>query len=93
MKTTKLENMVMAVMVIMAVGIGGWAIACLASAWATFGMTALLAGWFTSIGTPASMVAYYSQIKGVEYIICAAFLALFPVYFKFVNRIPAKLKA
>ncbi len=93
MKTTRLENIVMAVVALMAVAVGGWAIACFASAWATFGTTGLLAGWVTSIGAPVTMVEYYAQIKGVEYIICAAFLALFPVYYKLVNRTPAKMKA
>jgi hypothetical protein len=91
--TESLDRTILFILVIMAVAIGGWAIACLASAWAFFGVSGLIAGWFTSIGTPATMVAYYSQIKGVEYIICAAFLALFPVYYKVVNRTPAKLKA
>jgi len=29
---------------------------------------------------------FYTHIKGVEYIICAAFLCLFPVFYSYVNR-------
>ena len=93
MKTTRTENIALVTLVILALSVGGWSIACLVSAWSAFGMTALITGWLTSIGTPATMVAYYTQIKGVEYIICAAFLALFPVYWKVVNKTPVKIKA
>jgi hypothetical protein len=31
-------------------------------------------------------VEFYTHIKGVEYIICAAFLVTFPAFFRYVNR-------
>lgn len=33
-----------------------------------------------------TMVDFYTHIKGVEYIICLAFLGSFPAYFKYLNR-------
>lgn len=36
-----------------------------------------------------TLVDFYTHIKGVEYIICAAFLSTFPAFFKYVNRTKA----
>ena len=33
-----------------------------------------------------TMVDFYTHIKGVEYLICLAFLGTFPAYFRFLNR-------
>ncbi len=44
-----------------------------------------------AIGEFATLVDFYSHIKGVEYIICAAFLVSFPVFFRYVNQ-PATKK-
>lgn len=33
-----------------------------------------------------TLVDFYTHIKGVEYIICLAFLGSFPAYFKYLNR-------
>jgi len=38
------------------------------------------------IGEFETLVDFYTHIKGVEYIICVAFLAAFPAFFKYVNR-------
>lgn len=46
-----------------------------------------------AIGEYETLVDYYTHIKGFEYIIAVAFLGLFPVYFKYVNRTKAPLKA
>lgn len=40
-----------------------------------------------------TLVEYYTHIKGVEYIIAVAFLGLYPVFFKYVNRTKAPIKA
>lgn len=40
-----------------------------------------------------TLVDYYTHIKGVEYIIAVAFLGLYPVFFKYVNRTKARVKA
>lgn len=39
-----------------------------------------------AIGEFATLVDFYTHIKGVEYIICAAFLVAFPAFFRYVNR-------
>ena len=33
-----------------------------------------------------TLVDFYTHIKGVEYLICLAFLGTFPAYFKYLNR-------
>jgi len=38
-----------------------------------------------------TLVDFYTHIKGVEYIICAAFLGAFPAFFKYVNRAGAHI--
>ena len=39
-----------------------------------------------AIGEFETLVDFYTHIKGVEYIICVAFFAAFPVFFKYVNN-------
>jgi len=46
-----------------------------------------------AIGEYETLVDYYTHIKGFEYIIAVAFLGLYPLYFKYVNRTKAPLKA
>lgn len=36
-----------------------------------------------------TLVDFYSHIKGVEYIICALFLTVFPAYYTYVNNTSA----
>jgi len=33
-----------------------------------------------------TLVDFYTHIKGIEYLICAAFFIAFPVFFKYVNK-------
>jgi len=40
-----------------------------------------------------TLVDYYTHIKGAEYIIAVAFLGLYPVFYKFVNRTKVQIKA
>jgi hypothetical protein len=40
-----------------------------------------------------TLVDYYTHIKGAEYIIAVAFLGLYPVFYKFVNRTKVRMKA
>lgn len=42
-----------------------------------------------AIGEFETLVDFYTHIKGVEYIICVAFLGAFPAFFKYVNRAKA----
>ncbi|MFC1524361.1 hypothetical protein ACFL6N_06180 [Thermodesulfobacteriota bacterium] len=39
-----------------------------------------------------TLVDFYTHIKGIEYIICVAFLSSFPVFFKYVNRESVRIK-
>ena len=45
------------------------------------------------IGEYETLVDFYTHIKGVEYIICVAFLGTFPAFFKYVSKVktPAAL--
>jgi len=45
-----------------------------------------------AIGEQETLVDYYTHIKGFEYIIAVAFLGVFPVFFKHVNRTAVPLK-
>lgn len=45
------------------------------------------------IGEFETLVDFYTHIKGIEYIICVAFLAAFPVFFKYMNTTKAKINA
>lgn len=38
-------------------------------------------------------VDFYTHIKGIEYIICASFLGLFPVFYAYLNKTPAGSEA
>jgi len=75
-------------------------------AWATSGLISALsfAGWspavllgqyFTAIGAPETLVEHYTQIKGVEYVICAAFLGTFPLFYKYLGtaKRPVRINA
>ena len=46
-----------------------------------------------AIGEHETFVDFYTHIKGFEYIIAVAFLGLYPVFFKYVNKTKAPLKA
>ena len=76
-------------------------------AWAAVAFTSLLAqmDWSIgevlrqymvatgAIGEHETLVDYYTHIKGFEYIIAVAFLGLYPVFYKYVNRTKAPMKA
>ena len=75
--------------------------------WALTAFTSLLAQMDWSVGEvlrqylvasgalneQETLVDYYTHIKGAEYIIAVAFLGLYPVFLKYVNRTKAALKA
>ena len=44
-----------------------------------------------AIGEFETLVDFYTHIKGVEYIICVAFLGAFPAFYKYMNRTKASL--
>ena len=39
-----------------------------------------------------TLVDFYTHIKGIEYIICVAFLSAFPVFYKALNRTKAAIR-
>jgi hypothetical protein len=75
--------------------------------WAVAAFTSLLAQMDWSLGEvlrqymvatgalaeQETLVDYYTHIKGAEYIIAVAFLGLYPVFYKYVNRTKAEVKA
>jgi hypothetical protein len=78
-------------------GIGG-AIGLWAAVAVGFGMASagspseLLRQYMVAIGMMKEFetwVDFYTHIKGVEYILCATFLVLFPAFFKYVNQAKA----
>ena len=75
-------------------GVGGaiglWAAVAVGIAMVSAGsISELLRHYMVAIGMMKDFetwVDFYTHIKGVEYILSVAFLALFPVYFKYVDR-------
>ncbi|MGW8161774.1 MAG: hypothetical protein ACWGN1_05955 [Desulfobulbales bacterium] len=75
--------------------------------WAVTAFTALLAQMDWNLGEvlrqymvatgvlaeQETLVDYYTHIKGAEYIIAVAFLGLYPVFYKYVNRTKVRMKA
>ena len=78
-------------MLIAATIVGAWVMAAMTFALAKVDWQAgeLFRQYLVSIGLIQNfetMVDFYTHIKGVEYIICVAFLGAFPAYFKFLNK-------
>lgn len=40
-----------------------------------------------------TLVDFYTHIKGIEYLICVAFLAVFPAFFKYLEKQKTKVKS
>ena len=79
-------------------GIGGamgvWALAALTYSMASVNWQVgeLARQYLVAIGLLhdyETLVDFYTHIKGVEYIICVAFLGSFPAFFKYVNQVKA----
>ena len=71
--------------------IGIWAMAALTfslsqSGWSVAELARQYMVAVGAIGEFETLVDFYTHIKGVEYIICVAFFAAFPVFFKYVNK-------
>ncbi len=70
--------------------IGLWATAAMVAALHEAGSLTELARQYmiaTGMITPLNtLVDYYTHIKGIEYLICAAFFVAFPIFFNYVNR-------
>lgn len=77
---------------------GVWALAAFTSllAQTDWSLTEVLRQYMIATGAMQeheTFVDYYTHIKGIEYIIAVAFLGLFPVFYKYVNRTKATIKA
>jgi hypothetical protein len=71
--------------------IGLWVVAAMtfALARADWQVSEMARQYLVSVGLIQdfeTLVDFYTHIKGVEYIICLAFLGTFPAYFKYLNR-------
>jgi hypothetical protein len=71
--------------------IGIWALSALAfslsqAGWSIPEITRQYLVAVGAIGEFETLVDFYTHIKGVEYIICVAFFAAFPAFFKYVNK-------
>ena len=88
---TKGEGIVMKSMLFVATLIGCWVVAAMTFALATvdWQVGELFRQYLVSIGLIQdfeTLVDFYTHIKGIEYIICVAFLGAFPAYFKYLNK-------
>ena len=96
-KTTKTTGLMMAVLGVGAI-FGLWAFAAFFSLLSEMGwsVSSVISQYMVAtgaIGEYETLVDYYTHIKGFEYIIAVAFLGLYPLYFKYVNKEKAALKA
>jgi hypothetical protein len=87
------KNMKMFGIVIAGTGItfGVWAVAALIGGLyqANWQVTELARQYLVASGMIKpihTLVDFYTQIKGVEYIICVAFFVAFPLFYRYVNK-------
>lgn len=84
--------------ILLALGIvfGLWSVAALVGGvLSAGGVVPLLSSYMTATGlvTPIhTLVDFYTHIKGIEYLICVAFFAVFPMFFKYVNKEQKEIK-
>lgn len=82
---------VLAMMAALGGVIGIWAVSAVvfSLAQANWQVSELMRNYLVAVGAIgefATLVDFYTHIKGVEYIICAAFLVSFPAFFRYLNR-------
>jgi len=78
----------MAIMGSFGAAAGLWAFAALSFSLSEAGLSEVVRQYMVAvglIGEQATLVDFYTHIKGVEYLVCVAFFAAFPVFFKYVN--------
>lgn len=59
-------------------------------------MVDLVREFFGSMGEVVkvyTLVDFYNYIKAVEYLICVAFFAVFPIFYKYVIKTPEERQA
>ena len=79
------------VMLVAAGLVGAWVFTALMFALAKFDWQVgeLFRQYLVSVGLIQdfeTLVDFYTHIKGIEYLICLAFLGTFPAYFSYLNR-------
>ncbi|MFH7319144.1 hypothetical protein ACHHRT_00880 [Desulfurivibrio sp. D14AmB] len=89
--TNRSGKLFLAMMVGVGVMVGAWAmgVVLFSLSQVNWQVSELLRSYLVAtgaIGEFQTLVDFYSHIKGVEYIICLAFLVAFPAFFKYVNR-------
>ena len=78
----------MAIMGGLGAAVGLWALVALSFSLSKAGLSEVARQYMVAIGLiseQATLVDFYTHIKGVEYLVCLAFFAAFPVFFKYVN--------
>jgi hypothetical protein len=78
--------------------IGAWSLSAFISGFAAAGWqpTEFFRSYLVALGMIKefeTLVDFYTHIKGVEYLICVAFLSTFPVFFKILEKPAVKVKA
>ena len=93
-KSKTAGRIILATGIIMCLWVGAALTSALASV--NWSVSELAGQYMVAIGMVKplhTLVDYYTHIKGIEYLICVAFFVAFPVFFKYVNKAPAKAKA
>ena len=95
MKTNKINYVMLTVGLLICLWVGSAVVSAMLTAG---GVGALVTSYMTATGLSASfatLVEYYTYIKGIEYLICVAFFVAFPVFYNFVNteKTPQKVTA
>lgn len=91
-RTNKMEFFFQASVVVGLV-VGLWSVSAVVAGLAqvNWQLGELLRQYMTAVGMIQefhTFVDFYTHIKGIEYIICLAFLVSFPAFFKMLNKSP-----
>lgn len=74
----------------LAMATGLWAFAaCISGIITAGGIAPFILSWMNAVGLIgefSTLVGFYSHIKGVEYIICLAFLVAFPSFVRYLHK-------
>jgi len=86
----KIETIGIGIIAGLAAIIGIWSFASLiGGVIAAGGIAPLIASWMSAVGLIGpvyTMVDFYTHIKGIEYIICAVFFVVFPLFIRYINK-------
>lgn len=76
--------------------VGLWAVMAFISALgkADWQVTQFIGQYLVSVGMIKKFhtsVDYYTHIKGIEYLMCVAFFAVFPVFYKYLHKAESRI--